>query len=117
MAHAHLTVLQISVSLYPLSSRKSNTMANANANANDEIHKHGKTIILNKLVSSEYRMWVVQDEATLGVYEYLGIVRGTDLNPHPPMNANGAYPHINTAICNRINDWNHRHARAREALL
>src|SRR5438552_13352412 len=41
----------------------------ANANANDEIHKHGKTIILNKLVPTDYRMWVVQAEATLGVYE------------------------------------------------
>ena len=33
------------------------------------------------------------------------------------MNANGAYPQINAALRNRINDWNRRHARAREALL
>src|SRR5438552_17080160 len=60
-------------------------MANANANANVEIYKHEKTITLNKLVPSEYRVWVIQAEATLGVYECLEIVRGTEQNPTPPL--------------------------------
>jgi hypothetical protein len=49
-------------------------------------------------------MWVVQAEATFGVHECLDIVHGI-------------LPAINVALRNRINDWNHRHARAREALL
>src|SRR5438045_4440589 len=72
-------------------------MANANANANDEIYKHEKTIILNKLVPSEYRMWVVQAEATLGVYEYLGIICGKA--PETTMD-----DHINqfTKLCQKV---------------
>ena len=92
-------------------------MANANANANDEIYKPERTITLNKLDSSKYRMWVVQAEATLGVYECLEIVRGTEQDPTPPLNANGNLPPINAALRARINDWNRRHVRAREALL
>ena len=68
-------------------------MANANANANDEIHKQEKTITLSKLVPADYRMWVIQAEATLGVYECLEIVRGTEQNPTPvlyrPAQSNG----------------------------
>src|SRR5216117_2823528 len=92
-------------------------MANANANANDEVQKHAATITLSKLVPSEYRMWVVQAEATLGVYECLEIVRGTELNPTPPANVHGVLPAINAALRNRITNWNRRNARAREALL
>ena len=55
----------------------------ANANANDEVQKHVATITLSKLVPSEYRMWVVQAEATLGVYDCLEIVRGNEQNPLP----------------------------------
>ena len=62
-------------------------------------------------------MWVVQAEATLGVYECLEIVRGTEQDPTPPLNANGNLPPINAALRARINDWNRRHVRAREALL
>ena len=89
----------------------------ANANANDEVQKHVATITLSKLVPSEYRMWVVQAEATLGVYDCLEIVLGNEQNPTPPINANGNLPAINAALRIRINDWNRRHARAREALL
>src|SRR5437773_7751171 len=92
-------------------------MANANANANDEIYKHEKTITLNKLDPSEYRTWFIQAEATLGVYECLEIVRGTEQNPTPPLNANGNLPAINAALRVRIKEWNRRHERAREALL
>ena len=87
------------------------------ANANDASHKHEKTITLNKLVPTDYRMWVVQAEATFGVHECLEIVRGTEPNPTPPINAHGNLPAINAALRIRINDWNYRHARAREALL
>ena len=62
-------------------------------------------------------MWVVQAEATLGVYECLEIVRGTEQDPTPPLNANGNLPPINAALGARINDWNRRHVRARETLL
>ena len=89
----------------------------ADANANDELHKHTATITLNKLVSSEYRMWDVQAKATLGVYDYLEIFRGNEQNPTPPLNANGNLPAINAALRARINDWNRRHVCAREALL
>ena len=72
---------------------------------------------MNKLDPSDYRIWVVQAEATLGVYDCLEIVRGNEQNPTPPINANGNLPAINAALRIRINDWNRRHARAREALL
>src|SRR5204862_8020741 len=81
-----------------------NGNANANANANDEAKKHAATITLSKLVPSEYRMWVVQAEATLGVYDCLEIVRGNEQNPTPPINANGNLPAINAALRIRIND-------------
>src|SRR5205814_6196626 len=85
--------------------------------ANNTNHKQEKTIALNKLVPTDYRMWVVQAEATLGIYECLDIVRGTEQNPTPAVNANGTLPAINAALRIKINDWNRRHARAREALL
>ena len=94
---------------------KSNTMANTNTN--DEVQKHVATITLSKLVPSEYRMWVIQAEVTLRVYKCLEIVCGNEQNPTPQLNANGNLPVINVALCARINDWNHRHVRAREALL
>ena len=89
-------------------------MANANAN---EVQKHVATITLSKLVSSEYRMWVVQAEATSGVYDGLPIIHRTEQNPTPPLNANGNLPAINSTLCARLNDWNHHHLCAREALL
>ena len=89
----------------------------ANANANNELQKHTVTITLSKLVPSEYRMWVVQAEATLGVYDCLEIVRGNEQNPTPPLKANGNLPAINAALCTRINDWNRHHVGAREAVL
>ena len=85
--------------------------------ANNETHKQDKTITLNKLVPTEYRMWVVQAEATLGVHGCLDIVRGIEQNPTPAVDANGILPPINAALRNKINDWNRRHALAREALL
>ena len=91
-------------------------MANANANTNDEIYKNEKIITLN-LVPSEYCTWVIQAEAALGLYECLEIVRGTEQNPTPPLNAKGHLPAINAALRVRINDWNLRHVSAREALL
>ena len=84
--------------------------------ANNANHKE-KTITLNKLVPADYRMWVVQAEATFGVHECLDIVHGIEQNPTPAADANGILPAINVALRNRINDWNHRHAHAREALL
>src|SRR5437762_8511977 len=85
--------------------------------ANNTNHKQEKTITLNKLVPTDYRMWVVQAEATLGVYECLDIVRGNEQNPTPAADTNSILPVINAALCTRINDWNRRHARARETLL
>ena len=76
-----------------------------------------KTITLHKLVPADYRMWVIQAEATLGVHECLDIVHGTEPNPTPVADANGLVPVINAALRNRINDWNRRYALAREALL
>src|SRR5579859_6765514 len=82
-----------------------------------EENKKEKTITLNKLKPNEYRIWVVQAEATLGVYECLDIVQGTELNPTPAMNGDGTFPPINAALRAKINSWNCRHALAREALL
>ena len=79
--------------------------------ANNESHKT-KPITLTKLVPAEYRNWVVQAKASLGLSKYLEIVQGTELNP-TPANAQG----INVALGTCINDWNHRHTLAREALL
>ena len=85
--------------------------------ANNQNHKQEKTITLNKLVPADYRMWAIQAEATLGVYECLDIVHGTEPDPTPLVNADGTLPVITAALRIRINDWNRRHARAREALL
>ena len=51
----------------------------------DEIvtYKLEKTITLNKLKPKEYRLWVVQTEATFEVHKCLGLVLGTELNPTP----------------------------------
>jgi len=59
-----------------------------NTIANNAIHKE-QTITLNKLVPADYRMWVVQAEATFGVHECLDIVHGTEQNPTPAAEANG----------------------------
>jgi len=79
---------------------------------NNEDRKE-KTINLSKLIPNKYLMWVVQAEATLGAYECLEIVHGTEPSPTPPANANGTLPAINAPLRIRINDCNHRHARPR----
>ena len=63
-----------------------------------EENKKEKTITLNKLKPNEYRIWVVQAEATLGIYECLDIVQGIELNPTPPMNDGGVLPPINATL-------------------
>jgi hypothetical protein len=74
--------------------------------ANNETHKQDKTITLNKLAPAEYRTWVVQAEATLGVHGSLDIVRGIEQNPTPAVNANDncCLPHQQaTKLVNRRN--------------
>ena len=82
--------------------------------AQDQNNKSEKTITLNKLVPTEYRVWIVQAEATFGVHNCLDLVNGAELNPTPPMNADGTLPPINAALHIRISDWNRHHALARE---
>ena len=42
--------------------------------AQDQNNKSEKTITLNKLVPTEYRVWVVQAEATFGVHNCLDLI-------------------------------------------
>ena len=64
--------------------------------ANNENHKE-RTITLNKLVPTEYRIWVVQAEATLGIYNCVGLLCGTEPNP-TPINVEGNHHVINAAL-------------------
>ena len=51
--------------------------------ADDNIFKLEKTIMLNKLKQNEYRLWVIQTEATFEVHKCLDIVLGKEPNPTP----------------------------------
>src|SRR5271170_6708645 len=51
--------------------------------ADDDTRVTGKTIKLNKLKPNEYRLWVVQVEATFEVYKCLNIVLGKEPKPKP----------------------------------
>ena len=51
--------------------------------ADDAYNKLEKTIALTKLKSNEYRLWVIQTEATLEVHKCLDIVLGKEPNPSP----------------------------------
>ena len=86
--------------------------------ADDNIFKLEKTITLNKLKSNEYRLWVIQTEATFEVHKCLDIVLDKEPNPIP-MNDDGTpiIGPIDMQLQAVIASWKTRHALAREALL
>ena len=87
-------------------------MADDNANSKLE-----KTITLTKLKPTEYRLWVVQAEATFEVYKYFGIVLWTESNP-TPINEDGQFiGPIDETLQASITSWEYRHVLAKEALL
>ena len=75
--------------------------------------KVSKTIHLNKLVPSDYRMWVSTAEATLSIHGCLGIVQGTETQPTLITGSST----VSVASKKSIASWTLRHALAREALL
>jgi hypothetical protein len=77
--------------------------------ADDDTRVTGKTIKLNKLKSNEYRLWVVQSEATFEVYKCLKLVLGKEPKPTPDDSDDES--------ASVISSWDTRHALAREALL
>ena len=87
---------------------------------NDDIPKDvtGKTIKLNKLKPNEYRLWVIQTEATFEVHKCLDIVLGEEPNP-TPLNEERGEPiePVGDTLQAKIASWRTRHALAREALL
>jgi hypothetical protein len=78
--------------------------------ADDDTRVTGKTIKLNKLKSNEYRLWVVQSEATFEVYKCLKLVLGKEPKPTPS-------PDDSDDESASVTSWDTRHALAREALL
>ena len=86
--------------------------------ADDAYNKLEKTITITRLKPNEYRLWVVQTEATFEVHKCLGIMLGTEPNL-TPLNADGT-PNVGQIPQNlrsRSNKWEARHSLAREALL
>ena len=77
----------------------------------DDKKMHTKTIILKKLKPDSYRFWVSAASATLQVHQCLDIVLGREPNPTPNDG------NISTTLRKTINNWESRHAQAREALL
>ena len=79
--------------------------------------KSEKTISLKQLKPNEYRLWVIQAEATFEVYQCLGIVLGTEPNPTPVDDDGTTIGPIGNRMQATITSWQKRHALAREALL
>src|SRR5271169_2320042 len=78
----------------------------------------GKSIKLNKLKPNEYRLWVVQMEATFKVYKCLGVALGAEPNPTPLDEETGLpLGPWGQAMQAQIDDWERRHDIALEALL
>ena len=76
-----------------------------------------KTITLNKLKPNEYRLWVIQTEATFEVHKCLDLVLGNEPNPTPVDDDGTPIGPIGERLRAKINSWKTRHALAREALL
>jgi hypothetical protein len=76
----------------------------------------GKTIKLNKLKADEYRLWVMQAEATFDVHGCLDIILGKELKPFNEASAEDEDTEL-FSIHLADKAWLSRHAFAREALL
>jgi hypothetical protein len=76
----------------------------------------GKSIKLNKLKADEYRLWVMQAEATFEVHGCLDIVLGEELKPSNEASTEDEDTEL-FSIHLAEKDWHSRHALAREALL
>ncbi len=83
----------------------------------DNIFKLEKTITLNKLKPNEYRLWVIQTEATFEVHKCLDIVLGNEPNPTPVDDEGTPIGPIGVQLQAAITSWTTRHALTREALL
>ena len=85
--------------------------------ADDNNYKMEKTITLNKLKPNEYRLWIIQTEATFERHKCLDIMLDNEPNP-TPVNDNGTpIGSIDERLRAAIISWETRHALAREALL
>src|SRR5579859_5704534 len=80
-------------------------------------YKLEKTITLNKLKPNEYRLWVVQTEATFDIHKCMGIVLGTELNPTPMDDDGTSLGPVGEIMQATITFWQTRHALVKEALL
>jgi hypothetical protein len=82
----------------------------------DSDKETSRSIKLNKLKDGEYRVWIIQAEATFKVHKCLGIVEGTDLKPVvPDDDGNNEARHARRR--RMLNNWQKRHDLALEALL
>jgi hypothetical protein len=80
-------------------------------------YKLERTITLSQLRPKEYRLWVVQTEATFQVHKCLDIVLGKEPNPTPTDDNGTPLGPIGEQFHAAITSWETRHALAREALI
>ena len=80
-------------------------------------YKLERTITLSQLKPNEYRLWVVQTEATFQVHKCLDIVLGKEPNPTPTDDDGTSLGPIGEQLRTVIASWEIRHALAREALI
>jgi hypothetical protein len=50
----------------------------------DKDTAHSRSIKLKALKPGDYRLWVIQAEATFRIYKFLNIVQGTESKPEVP---------------------------------
>ena len=77
-------------------------------------YKLERTITLSQLKPNEYRLWVVQTEATFQVHKCLDIVLGKELNPTPTDDDGTPLEPIGEQFHTAITSWKTCHALARE---
>jgi hypothetical protein len=87
------------------------------ADDNSTTYKLERTINLTTLKPNEYRLWVVQTEATFDVHKCLDIVLGNEPNPTPTNDDGTPLGPVDQRLRGTIASWETRHALAREALL
>src|SRR2546423_7102665 len=86
-------------------------------NAIHTLYKLERIITLSQLKPNEYRLWVVQMEATFQVHKCLDIVLGNEPNPTPVDDDGTPLGPIGKQLHAAINSWETRHALTREALI
>ena len=71
-----------------------------------------KTIKLNKLKPNEYRLWVLQAEATFEVHKCLNIVLSKEANPTPVNEDGRPLENLGAELWAHVSSWETHHALA-----